>query len=107
MRDLLCLIILVTVLALAPARAQDIGEVDRGLRYARAVCAECHALTEREISRNAHAPSFKAIAELPGMTTTALAVWFQTSHRTMPNLIIERGTMDDLGAYILSLRVRK
>jgi hypothetical protein len=38
------------------------------------------------------------------MSVTALTVWSRTSHTTMPNLIIEPGDMDDLIAYILSLR---
>jgi len=33
-------------------------------------------------------------------------VWSRTSHRTMPNLVIEPADMDDLIAYILSLRNR-
>jgi hypothetical protein len=46
----------------------------------------------------------------PGMTGTALAVWFRTSHpvlpKTMPNLVIEDDDMDNVIAYILSLRGR-
>jgi mono/diheme cytochrome c family protein len=107
MRNLVSLTILFIALALAPSRAQEIGDVDRGRRYAQSVCAECHAVGPGELSRHAKAPSFKAIANSPGMTATALAVWFQTSHRTMPNLVIEHDTVDDLSAYILSMRGRK
>jgi hypothetical protein len=45
------------------------------------------------------------------MTGTALAVWFRTSHpvlpKTMPNLVIEDDDMDNVIAYILSLRGRR
>jgi hypothetical protein len=41
------------------------------------------------------------------MSVTALTVWSRTSHPFMPNLIIEPDDMDDLIAYILSLKDRK
>ena len=41
------------------------------------------------------------------MTITALTVWSRTTHRTMPNLVIPPNDMDDLIAYILSLREQK
>ena len=37
-------------------------------------------------SPNLDAPAFKSIAEMPSTTRTALVVWFQSSHPTMPNL---------------------
>jgi hypothetical protein len=40
------------------------------------------------------------------MTGTALTVWFQTSHPTMPNLILTAAEKADVIAYILSLRQR-
>jgi len=40
------------------------------------------------------------------MSITALTVWSRTSHPTMPNLVIAPEDMDDLIAYILSLRDR-
>ena len=44
----------------------------------------------------------------PGMNERALIVWFQSSdHETMPNLILAPGDLDDVVAYIVSLRARK
>jgi hypothetical protein len=43
------------------------------------------------------------VADTPGMTAQALAVWLQTSHPTMPNFIIKPDDIDDLTAYITSL----
>lgn len=40
------------------------------------------------------------------MSVTALAVWSSTTHQTMPKLVIAPEGMDDLIAYILSLRDR-
>ena len=41
------------------------------------------------------------------MSITALTVWSRTTHPNMPNFIIDPKDMDDLIAYILSLRERK
>jgi hypothetical protein len=64
-------------------------------------------LRSEAASPNKQAPPFKAIADTPGMSVTALTVWSRTSHPTMPNFVIEPADMDDLIAYILSLREKK
>ena len=51
-------------------------------------------------------PDLTAIANLPSTTALSLRVFLQSSHRTMPNLIIGRADTDDLIAYILSLKRR-
>jgi tetratricopeptide (TPR) repeat protein len=90
------------------ADGQDLGDADRGLAYARKACAACHNVlrTERP-SPNRQAPPFTRIAATPGMSVTALTVWSRTTHPTMPNLVIAPDDMDDLIAYILSLRERR
>lgn len=96
-----------SALALAgpPARAQTSEAAQRGLDYARRVCAECHAV---EIGVPtpplADAPSFSDIAATPGMTSMALNVWLQTSHPTMPNLIVPQKAKEDLLAWFAVLR---
>jgi mono/diheme cytochrome c family protein len=77
----------------------------QGLAYARQVCAECHAVEPGVTAMpGAEAPSFTAIAATPGMTAMALNVWFSTSHRNMPNLIIPPSRKEDLYAYFDALR---
>jgi len=89
-------------------RAQEVGNVQRGLTLAEQVCAQCHLVVKGAgVSPNADAPSFQAIASTPGITSTALAVALRTSHRTMPNLVVERDQADDIIAYILSLKEPK
>jgi len=96
------------VLLIAPhhAMAQEAGNPSRGLNCARAHCAECHGVetTTDDFSPNIDAPDFSVVANTPGMTERALGVWLQTSHPTMPNLMIAPGDRDDLAAYIMSLR---
>jgi mono/diheme cytochrome c family protein len=96
----------------AVAVAQDWGDGRQGLRYAQKMCAECHAVSAGQVrSPVADAPSFEAIANTPGMTATALIVWFRSAHpllpKTMPNLVIEDDDMDNVVAYILSLRNKR
>jgi tetratricopeptide (TPR) repeat protein len=88
--------------------AMDIGDARKGLDYARIVCAACHNVSESNApSPNSMAPSFKHVANLPGTSLAALTVWSRKPHSSMPNLIVEPKDMDDVIAYILSLKDRK
>ncbi len=90
---------------IASLQAQSIGSPRQGLRLARAQCAECHLVdTGPGRSPNPGAPSFEHIANISGMTSTALTIALRTSHGTMPNVIINSSDIGDLVAYILSLK---
>ncbi len=85
--------------------AAELGDPQQGLAYAKKNCAECHAVQiGKEVSPDPKAPSFEAVANSPGMTSRALVVWLQTSHPTMPNLMIPPDERGNLVAYIMSLR---
>jgi len=86
-----------------PGLAQN-GNVQRGASLASSQCSECHAVNKGERSPKATVPTFSAIAATPGMTSLALEASLQTSHRQMPNLLIERADRADIIAYILSLK---
>jgi len=86
------------------AQAQEPGSVQDGLRLARTQCSECHRVDRTGRSPKPDAPSFEEIADTPGMTRTALLAALRTSHATMPNIIIKDSDVDDLVAYILSLK---
>lgn len=89
------------------AVSQQIGDAEKGLQYASEACSECHAVRpEQLVSPLPEAPRFEDVANISGMTAIALTVWFQTSHPTMPNIIIEDNDMKDVIQYILSLKVR-
>ena len=94
-----------------PLRAGSGGramrEVYEGVVFpalAEASCASCHAIGADGVSPNPEAPTFTALANRPDMTRTALAVLLRTPHRTMPNLIVPADDIDDLAAYLASLR---
>ena len=79
------------------ALAQQLGDPVAGERLAAADCATCH-------SAQRLAPSFTTIAAMPSTTQTSLGVFLQTSHASMPNLILSTADRNNLTAYILSLR---
>src|ERR1041385_2961657 len=76
-------------LAVAGAGAQELGDSARGRAFAQQVCARCHGI-ERGVadSPNASAPTFPVIAQVPGLTALALTVALQSSHRQMPDLVL-------------------
>jgi mono/diheme cytochrome c family protein len=93
------------LLASSHVHAQEIGDAQAGLALAGEVCSSCHAVLAGQVrSPNSQAPSFERIARVPGMTPLALTVALQTSHKTMPNIMLEQKELRDLIAYITSLR---
>ena len=97
---------LLMVLVLDHAHAQEEGNPRAGLAVAREACASCHAVLAGETSSpRQNAPTFERIASVPGMTPLALTVALQTSHRTMPNIMLDPGELRNVIAYITSLKV--
>ena len=85
------------------ALAQD-ADIEAGAAYANKVCAACHAvLPNEQLSPLPQAPTFQSVADTPGMTELALTVWLQSSHPTMPNIVLEPDDMRNVVAYIRSL----
>jgi mono/diheme cytochrome c family protein len=99
------LIFAVTAVTLAcPVHAQE-GNVGRGAQIAQTICVACHVVARgQSAAPNSQAPPFPAIANTPGMTTIALTAALMTSHRLMPNIILEPEERRDVIAYILSLK---
>ncbi len=75
-----------------------------GHRLAKAWCESCHAVESHVLEMPNEPPSFQAIANSPGITPLALKVFFRTSHKNMPNLVIGQEQADALANYILSLK---
>ena len=86
-------------------QAQETGRPQEGRARAQQLCAECHNVEKGSAgSPNPLAPSFEIVAAVPGMTSTALRAALRTSHRTMPNIMLETNELADIVAYILSLK---
>ena len=88
-----------------PSNAQEIGHSGAGLAEARRLCSQCHAVETAETpSPRTDAPAFQDIAGTSGMTATALSAALNTSHQSMPNIMLESDEKADIVAYILSLK---
>jgi mono/diheme cytochrome c family protein len=88
-----------------PLLAQDASEVGHGREIARTICSECHIVAKGQtVSPNSEAPPFPSLAATPGMTAIALTAALLTSHRRMPNIILQPDDRRDVIAYILSLK---
>lgn len=82
------------------ASAQDMGDPASGRRLIEQSCSACHGASQGET----RAPSFVAIAAMPSTTALSLGVFLRTSHPTMPNVMLTPADLDNVIAYVLSLR---
>jgi mono/diheme cytochrome c family protein len=88
------------------AAAQD-PDVRAGRMTAETNCVECHVVRGgRDVASTGGPPSFERIANAPGMSPLALQATLQTSHRTMPNVMLEPDELRGIVRYILTLRRR-
>lgn len=97
----------------SPALAQDAGgtmetdpmAVERGQELAERLCAECHVV---DGTRGSDAvPTLHSLANAPGMTKDRIRAFVYDPHPQMPALQIPTGQMNDLVAYIASLKERE
>ncbi|MGE3143315.1 MAG: c-type cytochrome [Hyphomonadaceae bacterium] len=93
----------------APSVSAASGEAARGLSYAQAYCASCHAVTPGEISPNPEAPTWEAVANAPGATFETMRDWLRSSHDfpAAMNFTIDPDRFDDLAAYLVTLQKRE
>jgi mono/diheme cytochrome c family protein len=95
------------LLAGRPAAAQRAGDPEAGRRLAEAWCGNCHVVGPGASGPASDAvPTFPAVARMPSTTAMSLRVFLQTPHSRMPDLRLSNEHMDDVIAYILSLRDR-
>jgi len=93
-----CGLSLLLLANIACAFGQEIGDPAAGRQLTEAKCLRCHGAV------NNKAPAFSAVAAMPSSTARSLSVFLRTSHPTMPNLMLTNTEMEDVIAYILSLR---
>ncbi len=92
------------LLAAGAARAQDVL-IGKGI--AQLWCSDCHLVDpqERKSGRDS-VPTFLSIARMKSTTEASLAAFLSTPHGRggMPDLVLNRNEIQDVSAYILSLR---
>ncbi len=89
-----------------PSHAQATDQAKAGRVLAETLCVTCHRVgaNDRDISRIP--PDFGAVADMPSMTEVSLRVFLRTPHGEMPRYQFSPSEMDDLIAYLQSLRSR-
>ena len=102
------LLITLALATVATAALAQEGDPKKGAEFVEKNCTGCHAVRPGQQASPLHtAPSFTAVANSPGMTSIALTAFFRTSHKNMPNFIIASKDIEDINAYILSLKDNK
>jgi mono/diheme cytochrome c family protein len=109
--QLLLSLILPAIAACAPAppaqgSAPPSAAAARGLEFAQAHCSRCHAVAPGRFSPDPNAPPFEAVVNAPGLDAQTLGNWLRNAHDfpAIMSFEIEPGAIDDLTAYMLTLR---
>lgn len=79
----------------------------KGRRLAERWCAACHLVSADQKVASADAPSFQALADAPNRTPDGIADFLTlpgTTHSRMPDLALSRVEIDDITAYLASLK---
>ncbi|MDA8254193.1 MAG: c-type cytochrome [Betaproteobacteria bacterium] len=92
---------LLLALANPGAHAADLAD---GKALAEKWCSHCHLTGPGQKRARDTAPTFTSIARMPSTTEMSLKAFLQTPHVRMPDYQLTRAEIDDLTAYILSLR---
>jgi len=99
--------VIAVAVILAGLRADDaFAAAADGKGLAGAWCAECHALDAGKPSPNPQAPGFPDIAADPVVTEYSIRLLLRSPHLTMPHIILTDEQLDDITAYIISLKPR-
>lgn len=98
---------LVVVATAAPAWTSSMAapSARRGLAFARANCAQCHAIDKVSRSRLPTAPPFRTLHTRYPVETLedALAEGLSTGHPRMPEFRLDPGQVGDFIAFLKSL----
>ena len=92
-------------LAASPPPPDLPGNPAAGYRLAQSACSSCHVIDRSQATSGATgAPTFSAVARMSSTTPISLRVFLQSPHGRMPNVKLSHQEIDDLVAYILSLK---
>ena len=94
---------IVLAAALATTGAHAAGDAGRGKTVAETWCLPCHASGSRGPSSDV-APPFGWLVE--NRTPTAITGFLANPHGQMPNIQLSRGQIEDIVAYIESMKAR-
>ena len=88
----------------APSVAASMGNAGNGKNLAERWCASCHLVSAEQTTATTEAPPFATIAERPAEELAKLGAMLSHPHPPMPALDLSRIEIEDLVAYIESLK---
>jgi mono/diheme cytochrome c family protein len=91
--------------ALGAPAAGAAGDATAGHALAVRWCTSCHVVDDKGTGSDA-APPFRAIARAHAGDRKWLHAWLSAPHPSMPNFDLARQQIDDIVAYLDSLRPR-
>ena len=97
------LLVLAGGLLIASAPASS-GDAESGRVLARAWCSQCHVVEADQAQASDVAPPFAQVANDLAKTNLGLKAWLADPHPPMPNLNLSQVQIDDLIAYIETLK---
>lgn len=90
---------------LPQANSQEIGNAATGKQLAERWCSSCHVVGPASVQGTSNgAPPFVAVARMASTTPMSLKAFLLTPHARMPDLHLSQDEIDNLTAYILSMR---
>ncbi len=89
------------MLCAGPAAAVDIKA---GRMLATTWCAQCHVVENDQYNASADVPSFEGIANRSDFDAEKIQAFLVDPHPVMPNMSLTRIEIEDLVAYIASLK---
>jgi len=98
-------IMMILATGAGPAPESPREEIARGRTLAYALCAQCH-LNEGQGEKEGPmgVPGFKAVANRPKQTFGGIVRWLKAVPPMMPDHHLTQDEMDELAAFIMSLR---
>jgi len=96
--------LLLTSSGLATDNGAGIGDAAYGRGLAIRWCSSCHVVTDDQQRAKLGAPPFAAIAQSQDFNADRLARLMLAPHPNMAKLALSRAAIDDIAAYILSLK---
>ena len=98
-----CLLVF-SIALYSDAHAQEYGDAVKGAIYVQQICRTCHGVARGETSPSIQAPNLSDVANIKGISGTALNVALLTPHHDMPNLVLDAQQRTDVIAFILGLK---
>ena len=93
--------------ALAAPPAPTPTDPANGERLSRRWCAPCHLVASDQTTASVDAPTFMALANASTRTPDGIADFLTlpgTTHSKMPDMALSRVEIDDIAAYIATLK---